>query len=228
MSDNEFGDQAASIATRIRDLQPEDRIAAACRGSGNPVALAWLAESLRLDERARVTDLGAGLGGPAAWLRSRYRCSVTAVEPELQAASAGRSLFALPTVVAAADAAPFADDSFDAALLLGVVSVLDDPRTALSEAARLADRLGILDYCSTEPAPVRAGGSTFRTEQQLCDLVASLFEAHRFAMVTIDAPQPWSQANDAVHATPDPDEADVTEAIEAGRIAPFMLVASRR
>jgi hypothetical protein len=97
MSDTEFGEQAASIAAQIPELPSEDRIAAACRGSGNPVALAWLAENLQLNESATVVDLGAGLGGPAEWMRARYQCTVIAVEPEPQAAAAGSSLFALPT-----------------------------------------------------------------------------------------------------------------------------------
>jgi hypothetical protein len=227
MSDTEFGQQAASIATQIPELPPEDQIAAACRGSGNPVALAWLAENLRLNESARVVDLGAGLGGPAAWMRSRYRCTVIAVEPEPQAAFAGSSLFALPMVVAAADAAPFVDDSFDAALLLGVLSVMSDPRAALREAARLAGALGLLEYCSTGADPVRAGGSTFPTREGLCDSVASMFQIDEFAAVSIDAPYRWLEASDAVHVASDPDEGEVARAIDDGRIAPFILVASR-
>lgn len=227
MSDTEFGQQAASIAAQIPGLPPEDRIAAACRGSGNPVALAWLAENLRLNKSAMVVDLGAGLGGPAAWMRSRYQCTVIAVEPEPQAASAGASLFGLQMVVAAADAAPFADDSFDTALLLGVVSVMSDPRRALNEAARLAGSLGLLEYCSTGADPVRAGGSTFPTRHGLCDSVASMFRIDEFAAVSIEAPYRWEEASNAVNVSSDPDEGEVAHAIDDGRIAPFMLVASR-
>ena len=227
MSDTEFGEQAASIAAQIPELPSEDRIAAACRGSGNPVALAWLAENLQLNESATVVDLGAGLGGPAEWMRARYQCTVIAVEPEPQAAAAGSSLFALPTVVAAADAAPFVDDSFDATLLLGVLSVMSDPGAALREAARLAGSLGVLEYCSTGADPVRAGGSIFPTRQGLCDWVASMFRIDEVAAVSIDAPYRWVDASDAVDVDSDPDEGEVARAIDDGRIAPFMLVASR-
>ena len=227
MSDTEFGQQAASIAAQIPELAPEDRIAAACRGSGNPVALTWLAENLRLNASATVLDLGAGLGGPATWIRTRYQCTVIAVEPAPQAASAASSLFALPVVVAAADAAPFVDDSFDAALLLGVVSVMSEPRGALREAARLARSLGLLEYCSTGADTVRAGGSTFLTPQALCDSVESMFRIDEFAAVSIDTPYRWAEALDAVHVTSVPDEREVARAIDGGRIAPFMLVASR-
>ena len=145
MSDTEFGEHAAAIADRIRMLAPDDRIAAACRGSGNPGALAWLAESLRLGNTTAVVDLGAGLGGPAAWMRSRYGCTVVAVEPATPAARAAASLFELPTVVAPANQAPFAADSFDAALLIGVVSVTPSPGNFLAEASRIARELGLLD-----------------------------------------------------------------------------------
>ena len=68
MSHVEFDQQALLIADQIPSLPEADRIAAACRGSGNPAALSWLAEGLRLDGSTTVIDLGAGLGGPSAGL----------------------------------------------------------------------------------------------------------------------------------------------------------------
>ncbi len=138
MSDTEFGDQAADIGSRISELAQVDQIAAACRGSGNPVALAWLAENLALSHVTDVVDLGAGVGGPSAWMRRRYGCTVIAVEPEEQAARAASSIFGLPIVVASADMTPFGADMFDAALLLGVASVVERPESALGEAHRIA------------------------------------------------------------------------------------------
>jgi len=227
MSDTEFGDQAAQIATRMRDLRLDDQIAAACRGSGNPVALAWIAENLRLNDASTVVDLGAGLGGPSAWMRSRYGCDVVAVEPEEQAARAAASTFGLPTVVAAADRAPFAADAFGVALLLGVVSVVTNPHTVLGEARRVAGALGLMDYCSTGPEPVCAGGSTFLTQHRLREVVSLFWRLGQFAAVSVEAPRTWVRASDDVQAVPNPDETDVTRAIDDGRIAPIMLVASR-
>jgi SAM-dependent methyltransferase len=227
MSDSEFGDQAADIASRITVLPLEDQIAAACRGSGNPVALAWLAENLRLTDSSTVVDLGAGLGGPSAWLRSRYGCRVVGVEPEEQAARAASSIFQVPIVIANADPAPFAANAFGAALLLGVVSVVTRPERVLAEAHRIAPNLGILDYCSTSDDPVTAGGSTFPTEEHLRDMVAELWRIEQSAAVAVEAPRTWVQVSDDTHPAPDPDEAEVVEAIENGRIAPVMLVASR-
>ncbi len=171
--DSEFGDQAATIAAQLVDLAVNDQIAAACRGSGNPVALAWLAENLRLNDVSMVVDVGAGLGGPSVWMRARYGCRIVAIEPEEQAARAASSIFGLPTIVGAASHSSIASDTFDSALLLGVVSVVDDPDSVLSEAHRIAYTLGLIDYCSTGSDAVRAGGSTFRTERQLRELVAA-------------------------------------------------------
>jgi ubiquinone/menaquinone biosynthesis C-methylase UbiE len=227
MSDTEFGDQASQIATRLQDLGPDDRIAAACRGSGNPVALAWIAENLRLRDTSTVVDLGAGLGGPSAWMRARYGCRVVAVEPEEQAARAAVATFGLTTVVADADMSPFAADAFANALLLGVVSVVSRPHTVLGEARRIAGALGVMDYCSTGTEPVRAGGSTFPTEAKLREMVAVYWRLEQFAGVSVETPHTWSRASDDVEVEPDPDEAAVVEAIDDGRIAPIMLVARR-
>ena len=188
MGDQEFDGHAAAAARRIRSLAPDERIAAACRGSANPAALAWLAEGLRLDRTTRVVDLGAGLGGPAAWFEARYGCTVVGIEPAGRAAGAARSIFDVPMIVATADAAPFAADTFDAVLLLGVMSVIEDGRTVLAEARRLAPGLGLIDYCSTGGSPVEAGGSTFPTLDGLRDLIDRDWHVDQLASVDVPAP----------------------------------------
>ena len=227
MSDREFEGHAGSIAMRIPDLARTDQIAAACRGSGNPVALAWLAENLRLAPATSVVDLGCGLGGPAAWLTERYQCSVVGVDPAVQSARAAHSIFGLATVIAPADATPFAAETFDAALLLGVVSVVADPSTVLTEASRVAPQLGLLDYCATGGRAVSVGGSTFPTVTELRNLVASSWRVVQVADVAVPAPATWQVANDEVHVEVEPDESAVIAAIEQGLIAPVMLVAIR-
>jgi len=229
MSESEFGEQAAEIADRITDLAPDDRIAAACRGSGNPVALAWLAENLRLSSSSRVADLGAGLGGPSAWMQSRYGCTVFAVEPQQRAATAAVDLFGGPMVVSDADPTPFVDDAFDVALLLGVVSVVDDPRAVLREAHRIADALGLIEYCSTGDNPVLAGGSTFPTVDALTAMVSDSWTIDQTSAVSVETPSSWAHASEVVHddSASDPDEEEVGRAIAEGRIAPIMLVATR-
>lgn len=159
MSDAEFDRQASLIADQIPSLPARDRIAAACRGSGNPVALSWLAEGLHLDESTTVIDLGAGLGGPSAWLHEHFDCPC--INVEVSAGAAAAQIFGTPTICGCAEHAPIRSDSVDVALLLGVLSVVAHPAAVLNEAFRVADRLGVLDYCSATCSAVHVGGSTF-------------------------------------------------------------------
>jgi SAM-dependent methyltransferase len=229
MSTEEFSSQAVEIAGAIAALGTEaDRIAAACRGSANPAALAWCAEGLRIDDNTLVVDLGAGLGGPAAWLTARYRCRVIAVEPAMASATAVADLFSIPVIVGSAMAAPLRSSLADVVLLLGVLSVVDDPYRALCEAHRLAPRVGVLDYCSTDGTTRRVGGSTFRTSEALTALVREAgWSVTETSPVTIAAPRPWREVDDSVDVDAVPSEQAVVAAIDAGLLAPFMVLAER-
>lgn len=226
MHDAEFAGQASAIASQIPDLAPDERIPAACRGSGNPAMLSWLAEGLSVDPASLVVDVGAGIGGPAAWLTERYGCTVVAVEPAEPACRAAKELFGLASVCSAAERLPFADATFDAALLLGVCSVVDDPAAVLAEARRVARRLALSDYAAAGPTPVLAGGSTFRPS-------AAVEEAVRSAGWIIDqtsdavppTPSTWSAAAESIEVDEEAGEAEVATAIADGRIVPFMMVA---
>ena len=221
----EFDVQAAAIAEQLPGLDIDARIAAACRGSGNPAALAWLAENLRISEASRVIDLGAGLGGPAAWLQRRYRCEVFAMEPAFGAVAAAGSIFGLIAICGSADGAPFPTDAFTDALLLGVLSVVDDRRAVLSEAQRIAASVGVLDYCSTSDRSVRTGGSEFPSVDQLVgDVRASGWNVAEHANLTVPAPQTWTDAAEAIDVAEEPSERAVIDAIDEGRIAPVMVV----
>jgi len=231
VGDVEFDVEAAALADRMAAMDIDDRMAAACRGSANPAALAWLAEELSIAPTTKVGDLGAGLGGPAAWLQRRWGCSIVAVEPAQGAVMGAQRLFDLVVVQAAAHHLPFADAAFDIGLLLGVVSVVDDLGAVLRESARVANRLGVLDYCSTSSATVAAGGSTFRTPEGL----AAAFRADGWVVdqiVSIDVPTPtpWGRAADAAQGGVDvpPSERAVAAAIESGRLGPQMVTARRR
>ncbi|MGD9705810.1 MAG: class I SAM-dependent methyltransferase [Acidimicrobiia bacterium] len=232
MSEAEFDRTAASIAAELDGAALDQRVAAACRGSGNPAALAWLAEGLGLNEHSRAIDLGAGLGGPAAWISRRYGCTVIALEPAGGAATGADALFDLCVVRGEAAHAPFRDDSFEVALLLGVISVVDDAAAVLREARRVGARLGLLDYCSTNTAPVRAGGSEFRSSAALEAIVESAgWVVEQAVDLTLPAPASWDEAADAIDPDIDAEasasEAEVVAAIEAGIIAPRMLIAAR-
>ena len=220
--------QATAIAAHISALDDADRYAAACRGSANPVALAWLAESLVLGQASAVLDLGAGLGGPAAWLQARYGCRVVALEPAPCAAVAAKALFGLAVVRAHAGAVPLRSGAFDSALLLGVLSVVRDGPGVLDEAARLASTLGILDYCATGPCTVEAGGSHFLPAAALlATLTDAGWSVDQTSTVPVDPPQRWSDARNWEDLAEHDDERAVAFAIRDGSIAAFMAVAHR-
>ena len=232
MGDGEFDEVAADAADVLQGEDLDTRIAAACRGSGNPAALEWLAAGLDLDDSTRVVDLGSGLGGPAAWIVRRHSCPVAiALEPAAGAAHGSAALFDIPVVRGAADRAPFRSGQFDGALLLGVLSVVRHPIDALAEAARVAARVGVMDYCSTTGDVVEAGGSSFPTLDQLVEWVdrAGLVVTERTDVLP-DPPEGWEDAaakidhvSDA-HPEAEAAEREVSDAIEAGALAPQLLL----
>jgi hypothetical protein len=124
-------------------------------------------------------------------------------------------------------------DGFDVALLLGVLSVVDAPETVASEAFRLAPRVAVIEYCSTGERPVDAGGSSFPTPDGLERLLASGGGTTSATVeLTMPTPPRWLHAQDAFDATGDDaaaasSEHAVQEAIEAGKLRPFVLVAQR-
>ena len=226
MSDTEFVDEAAELVRRIARLQGEDRVAAACRGSANPVALRWLAEQLDISHDAVVADLGAGLGGPAAWMRAHLGCSVVASDPSPTAAAGAHELFGLMTVQATAAATPFVSGGFGAVLLLGVLSVVDDRAAVMCEARRIGRSVGILDYCSASAETAHVGGSRFPTADELAAEMESAWGRIRVTRVDEPSPASWVEAAERAHAgVPRPSsEVDVVDAIESGRLVAHAMV----
>lgn len=226
MSDPEFEDEARELLCRIGRLHGEDRIAASCRGSANPAALGWLADTLALSSGDRVVDLGAGLGGPAAWMRSYIGCSVIASDPSPAAVAGAHQLFGLVTVQATAASTPFAVDGFDAVMLLGVLSVVDDRTSVVREARRVGRRVGVLDYCSASTETLCVGGSRFPSIDELTSELASAWD--QVSVMRVDGPTPasWDRAAERAHdGVPQPSsEREVVDAIEAGRLVAHALV----
>ena len=231
MTDAEYDIEAAAVTDRIMSMPANSRVAAACRGSANPAALAWLSEALDIGPDVRVGDFGAGIGGPAAWLARHWRCDVVAVDPAPGSVRGARALFEVPVVQAAAQHLPFRLDAFDVGLLLGVISVVEEPGAVLREVGRVASRLGVLDYCSSRSVAVHAGGSTFPTP----DALIGMCQAHGWSVsdgLTIDvlAPPLWTAAAETAQrgvVVPEA-EREVIAAIESGALTPFMLTAFRR
>jgi SAM-dependent methyltransferase len=205
--ENEFDLVAAWTEEVVAELGQEYAIAAACRGSGSPAGLAWLAEALELPLARRMLDAGSGIGGPAAWLASRFQVTPVCAEPMRHAAAAGHRLFGLPSVAANGQALPFPDGTFDAAWALGVLDTAADKAALLAEVRRVlgpAGRLGLLAFVAAGPLPPPLPlpeGNEFTTEAELDELL----RAARFRVVQTvpappmgDAPVPWRDRADRV------------------------------
>lgn len=203
----EFDSVAAWTAEAIARVAAADPIPAACNGSGSPEALGWLADRLDAGTGAKLLDTGAGLGGPAAWLRSRTGADTFTAEPMSAAVRAARRLFPTPGVVAWSDRLPFRGGSFDAAVALAVLSTVEDKTAFLEEVGRVlrpGGRLGVLDYVSTgKPITDPPAANEFVTADELDGLVASSGFVITDSAVPNDpgaAPSRWREVEDRVEA----------------------------
>ncbi len=99
-----------------------------------------------LGDAASVVNVGAGTGSYEPPDRA-----VTAVEPSAEMI-AQRPAGAAPVIRAAAEALPFADDSFDAAMAVLTVHHWDDLDAGLAEMRRVARRIVLVTF---DPGPLR-------------------------------------------------------------------------
>jgi SAM-dependent methyltransferase len=159
-------------------------------------------------------------------MRSQIGCRVIAADPSPAAVSGTCRLFGLPAVRATAASAPFADDAFDAVLLLGVLSVVDDRTSVIREARRIGRAVGVLDYCSTSTETLCVGGSRFPSPEALTAEVASTWPEVIVRRVDEPTPPAWDRAGERAHAgvARPRSERDVVDAIESGRLVPHALV----
>lgn len=134
---DEFDTYARWTADAVEELGPDHALPAACRGSGTPAALDWLADRLELRGGVRLLDSGAGVGGPAQYVAGTRGVSPVLAEPMEGACLAARRLFGLPAVAADGAALPFGDDGFDAVWSLGVLCTVEDKAAHLAELARV-------------------------------------------------------------------------------------------
>jgi SAM-dependent methyltransferase len=189
----------------VADLGPDYAIAAACRGSGSPASLAWLAEALEVPAARRMLDAGSGVGGPAAWLAERFAVTPVCAEPMPGAAAASRRLFGLPAVVAPGQALPFGDGAFDAAWSLGVLDTTPDKAGLLAEVRRVlspSGRLGLLAFLAAGPLPPPLPeGNDFPTGDELHALLTQagfvVIQTVPAASLT-EAPVAWQARADRV------------------------------
>ena len=206
----EFDTVAAWTEQAVADLGPDYALPAACRGSGSPSALAWLAEAMHVTRGQTVLDTGAGVGGPAAWLRDHYGAQVVTTEPMPAATAAAHRLFGLPAVDAWSQALPLRPRSVDAAWALGVLDTTPDrgsKAAVLGELARVlrpGGALGLLVLVRrVEELVDPPEGNDFPT----ADALEALLQEAGFAVVQTlpvgslaDAPVDWTARADRVEA----------------------------
>ena len=167
----EFDTVAAWTEKVIAELGSEYAIPAACRGSGSPAWLAWFADRLAPEAQTRFVDVGAGLGGPAAWLRDRTGVTPILVEPMERACVGAKRLFDLSPVAAWSQTLPFADGTFDAGWLLGVLDTTADQAELLAELHRVLTPGALVGFLVliqvADELPIAPEGNEFPTPESL-------------------------------------------------------------
>jgi SAM-dependent methyltransferase len=208
--DAEFGTVAEWTAAVAQSLGPRYRIPAACRGSGRPSALDWLLADLAPRPGDLMIDIGAGLGGPAAYAAERTGVQPVLAEPEPGACRAAVRLFGAPVVQADATALPFADGAATQAWCLGVLCTASGPdaqRAMLRELRRIlrpAGRAGLLVFLATrDPLDNPPVGNHFPSPGQLSALLCEAGLTETGAADPASLPPPslcWRERTAAVDA----------------------------
>lgn len=201
----EFDDVAGWTADAVEQLGVQHAVPAACRGGASPAALAWLAEACELSPGIMLLDVGAGVGGPAAWAAERFGVRPILLEPMPAARRAAARLFGLPVVAADGRRIPLRTGSVDAAWCLGVLCTVQDKATVLGEIHRVLKpgaSLGLLVVVARGPQVLQAPeGNHFPTERELTGLLADAgFEVLERADQPGRAPLSWSRRAEQVAA----------------------------
>ncbi|MBS4754001.1 methyltransferase domain-containing protein [Nocardioides sp. zg-ZUI104] len=175
---DEFDTVAWWTAAAVAELGEDHALPAACRGSGSPAALDWLATRMGLRSGMSLLDSGAGVGGPAERAVREHGVRPTLAEPMEGACRAAGRLFGRPVVVANGAALPFGDEAFDAAWSLGVLCTLQDKRGYLAELRRVVapgGALGLLVYArSVDELPDQPDGNHFPSLPELREDLAAV------------------------------------------------------
>lgn len=172
----EFDTVASWTAEAVRALGPEYAIPAGCRGSGSPAALRWLGERLGLASGRLLVDVGAGVGGPAAFAQTEFGVETVLFDPMAGACQAARSMFGATSVIAAAEHLPLRDAASDVMWSLGALCSVDALDVAVYELSRTLSsdgQLGLLVYLRTVPHLLdEPAGNHFPSLDQLDRVVA--------------------------------------------------------
>jgi SAM-dependent methyltransferase len=201
--DAEFDVVADWTREAIEQLGDDYAIPAGCRGSASPSALAWLAEGLEFGAGTRLLDLGAGIGGPAAWAARRYGVRPVLVDPMEGACRSAARLFGLPVVRASGAAVPLRTASIDRAWCLGVLCTVEDKAALLDELHRIlapGGKLGLLVLVAQTARldPVPAGNSFPSQAELVAVLVQSGFAIEEQLDDPHDTPASWTRRTDRV------------------------------
>jgi SAM-dependent methyltransferase len=201
----EFADFAGWTADAVEQLGAGHAIPAACRGSSSPAALAWLAEACELAPGDTLLDVGAGVGGPAAWAAERFGVRPVLVEPMFPACRAASRLFGLPVVAAHGGRLPLRSGTVDVGWCLGVLCTVEDKAALLGELHRVLKRgasLGLLVVVSrTQLQLPTPDGNHFPTQRELTELLADAgFEVMEQIARPNAAPLSWSRRVEQVAA----------------------------
>lgn len=196
--DVEFDDLAGWTAEAVERLGLDHAIPAGCRGSASPTALAWLAEACQLLSGTRLLDLGAGVGGPAAWARRRYGVRPVLVDPMPGACRAAVRLFGLSAVLADGLAIPLRSMCVEAAWSLGVLCTVDEKYELLRELHRLlipGGPLGLLVLVAqtADPKPAPEGNSFPSQPELIAVLAKAQFSVVEQITAPVDVPSSWTE-----------------------------------
>jgi len=131
----------ASRSSYWRDIYGEDGVQAAIYRDRQAAALAWV-DRLALEADARALDIGCGAGFMTVALAERgFRVDAVDPVPAMVDLTRERARPFPDKVTAAigdACALPFADQTFDLVVALGVIPWLEQPNRAIQEMARVA------------------------------------------------------------------------------------------
>lgn len=200
----EFDDVAGWTADAVERLGERYAIPAACRGSANPAALAWLAEACELRPGSVLLDVGAGVGGPAAWAAERFGVRPVLLEPMPAACRAAARLFGLPVVTADGGRIPLRAGSVDTAWCLGVLDTVRDKAAVLREIHRVlrpGAPLGLLVVIARNLRVQGPEGNLFPTGHGLAGLLdATGFDVVEQTRWPGEAPLSWTRRVERVAA----------------------------
>jgi len=203
----EFNTVADWTARVAADLGPDYYIPAACRGSGEPALLDWLLERLEPRPGEVMIDVGAGMGGPAAYATRCTGLQPVLAEPEPGACRAAARLFGVPVIQADATALPLRDGSVDVAWCLGVLCTATGGAAQqailgqLRRVIRPGGRIGLLVYlAATAELDDPPQGNHFPSSSQLHDLFgqAGLEAVEVAAARDVSKPADWADRIEAV------------------------------